>query len=74
MPLTWNDILTSRRECRVCGHTCTTADLARPDYLKLSLPGVSHVAPGDCEPEEFETRCPECGAIESFEDSAGPKI
>ena len=35
-----------------------------------SLDGIRHVAPGDCERDEWVTECPDCRALESFEAGA----
>lgn len=50
------------RECDHCGW-----QMVRPP-IKQSLGGIMYVAPGQCEPSEYVEVCPECGAIESFQD------
>ena len=55
--------------CRRCGHLAERRWLVRPEYTRLALRGIRHRAPGDCEPDEYETVCPACGAVESFEEA-----
>ena len=54
------------RCCR-CGHAVARKGLDAPEYRAISLKGVRHLASGDCEPDEWVTICPDCGARESFE-------
>ena len=56
-----------RLKCVKCGHECRRRDLSKPEYEKQTLPATRHLEPGDCEPEEYVTICPGCGAEESFE-------
>jgi len=53
--------------CRDCDHQCQQRDLGRPEYEKRTIPAVKHLEPGDCEPAEYVTVCPDCGAEESFD-------
>lgn len=53
--------------CRCCGHETRRRRLSSPRYSRVSLGAVRYRAPGDCEPEEYVTSCPDCGEDESFE-------
>ena len=52
--------------CLCCGHVAERKRLAEAEYLKRSMRGIRHLAPGDCEPDEWVTTCPDCGAREAF--------
>lgn len=56
-------------QCLRCGHVAQRRRLADEGYRGRSLAGISHVAPGDCEPQEYVTVCPDCGASESFDEA-----
>jgi len=53
--------------CRDCGHECRYRDLGRPEYEKRTLAAIKGVEPGRCEPAEYVTACPDCGAEDPFE-------
>jgi len=55
--------------CLRCGYVTERRRLADEDHRRRSLAGIHHVAPGDCEPDEYVTACPECGAEECFDDA-----
>lgn len=48
--------------CTRCGNRTTWEEC-----VKLTLPGIRGVAPGDCEPEEYGLSCPHCGAPDDLE-------
>ena len=53
------------QQCDFC--PCVREAVAVPP--KVTLPGISGLATGDCEPEECETECPRCKALSSFQDA-----
>ncbi len=55
--------------CQRCGHVAERGHLAGPPYARQSLRGIHHLAPGDCEPDEYVTVCPDCGAQDPFDDA-----
>ena len=55
--------------CLECGQVTERRRLDRREYRRRTLAAVRHLAAGDCEPEEFETVCPECGAAGSFDEA-----
>jgi len=56
--------------CLGCGYVTERRRLADQDHRRRSLAGIRHVAPGDCEPDEYVAVCPECGAVEAFDEAA----
>jgi len=56
-------------QCLRCGYGSERGRLEEESHHRRSLPGVRHVAPGDCEPDEYVTVCPDCGAEESFDEA-----
>ena len=50
--------------CLACKYVCEQENI--PSVLVLK--GVYSALPENCYPDERETKCPECGAHESFED------
>jgi hypothetical protein len=55
--------------CLRCGHLAERSWLHRPEYTRRTLRGTRHLAPGDCCPDEFVTVCPDCQAVEPFDDA-----
>ena len=56
-------------QCLQCGYVTERRRLADGDHWRRSLAGIGHVAPGACEPAEYVTACPDCGATESFDEA-----
>ena len=53
-------------ECSRCGHQVTGERLRDDEYWRLTLCGRRHQPAYDCEPDEWVSVCPDCGARESF--------
>ncbi len=51
--------------CDCCGAIFEQQKLS--DFQIQTLGAIRCIAPGDCEPAEYEIRCPDCGARESFQ-------
>lgn len=56
-------------QCGRCGHVAERRWLAGETYLAVSLIGTRHLARPDCEPDEYVSVCPVCGAEEAFQDA-----
>jgi hypothetical protein len=56
-------------QCQSCGHIAERRRLGQGPYRRRTLRGIRHLAPGDCEPDEYVTVCPDCGAAESFDEA-----
>ena len=55
-------------ECTACGHKAREAQIENdPAYTKRISAGFNVHGPGDGEPPEYVSICPECDAEESFE-------
>jgi len=55
--------------CACCGHETTRGRLDGEPHRELRLRGIHHLATGDCEPDEYVTVCPCCGAEDSYDGS-----
>lgn len=56
-------------QCSRCGHLTQRGLLETERYRRMSLRGIRYIAIEDCEPDEYVVACPDCGAVESFDDA-----
>ena len=54
-------------ECQGCGYVTERRRLDDEAFVRRSVAGIRYLAPGDCEPDEYVSVCPVCGAWESFD-------
>jgi len=55
--------------CRSCGHVTRRGRLDGDRYLRRSVIGTRHLAAANCWPDEYVVVCPDCGAVEPFDEA-----